>query len=70
MFFIFGIYTRLASTFVIGTCLFVIGLMHMGDFFTVDRNGAWAVESVATYLFAALSILFLGSGKYALRPNP
>lgn len=64
-----GIYTRLASTFMIGTCLVVIGLLHLGDFFTLDKFGAWAVEGIATYLFASIAILLLGPGKYALRPE-
>ncbi|MEI8634896.1 DoxX family protein [Vibrio sp. PP-XX7] len=69
IFIILGIYTRLASVFMIGTCLVVIGLLHTGDFFSLNAHGAWAVEDIGTFLFAALGILFLGSGKYALRPG-
>lgn len=64
-----GLFTRLSSIVIIGTCLMVIYLMHMDNFFTLNKVGAWAVEGVAVYLFAAIATLFLGSGKYALRPD-
>ncbi|WP_428773186.1 DoxX family protein [Vibrio sp.] len=64
-----GIYTRLAAVTMIGTCLVVIGLLHLEDFFTLDKYGAWSVEGIATYLFASVAILLLGPGKYALRPE-
>jgi len=64
-----GVFTRLASIVVIGTCLMVIYLLHMGDFFSVNKFGAWAVEGVGVYLFASIAIMFLGSGKYALKPD-
>ncbi|WP_234976350.1 DoxX family protein [Vibrio quintilis] len=66
---ILGLYTRVASVFIIGTCLVVIGLLHTGDLFSLNKFGAWAAEDIGTYLFAAISIFFLGSGKYAVRPN-
>ena len=64
-----GVFTRLSSIVVIGTCVVVIYLLHMGDFFSLNKYGAWAVEGIAVYLFAAIATLFLGSGKYALRPD-
>lgn len=64
---IVGWYTRIASVFIIGTSLVVVGLMHTGDFFTLTKVGAWSVESVAVYLFPAIALLLMGSGKYALK---
>ncbi len=66
---ILGIYTRVCAGITIGTCLVIIGLMHIDDFFTLTRTGAWSVESIATYLFAAITLLLIGPGKYALRPD-
>ncbi len=66
---IVGVFTRLSSIFVIGTCLVVIYLLHMNDFFSLNKFGGWAVEGIAVYLFAGIATLFLGSGKYALRPD-
>ncbi|WPC74938.1 DoxX family protein [Vibrio porteresiae] len=64
---IVGWYTRIASVFIIGTSLVVVGLMHMGDFFTLTKVGAWSVESVAVFFFPAIALLLMGSGKYALK---
>lgn len=66
---ILGVYTRLASVVFIGNCLVVLWLMHSGNFFALNKVGAWAAEGIGVYLFASIAILFLGSGKYALRPD-
>lgn len=66
---IFGLYTRLASVFVIGTCVVIVGLLHTGDFFSLNKFGAWAIEDVAVYFFAAVAVLLIGPGRYALRPD-
>ncbi|WMN89587.1 DoxX family protein [Vibrio parahaemolyticus] len=66
---IIGLYTRLASVVVAGTCLMVIYLLNMGDLFALNKFGAWAVEGIGVYLFASIAIMFLGSGKYALKPD-
>lgn len=49
---IIGLYTRLASVVVAGTCLMVIYLLNMGDLFALNKFGAWAVEGIGVYLFA------------------
>ncbi|WP_375749938.1 DoxX family protein [Vibrio sp. HN007] len=64
-----GIYTRMASTFLIGTCVVVMWLMFPDTLFTLNKFGAWAAEGIGTYLFASIAILLLGPGKYALRPE-
>ena len=37
--------------------------------FTLNKFGAWAVEGVGSYLFAAIAVLLIGPGKYAVRPD-
>ncbi len=66
---ILGIYTRLSSVFVIGTCLIIIKLLYMDNLFAISQSGAWAVENVGMYLFSSIAILFIGPGKYALQPD-
>ncbi|AJQ94790.1 DoxX family protein [Gynuella sunshinyii] len=63
---ILGVYTRIGAFIMIGTCFFITYLAHMGDLFVLDQYGAWGAEGVGVYLFSAIAILFLGSGKYAL----
>lgn len=66
---ILGIFTRLSAFVVIGTCFFIIFLAYMPDFFSLTKVGAWALEPVATYLFAFTAIMFAGSGRYAIKPD-
>ncbi|MCG6218836.1 MULTISPECIES: DoxX family protein [Vibrio] len=63
---ILGVLTRVSSIIWIGTCVMVIWLMHADNLFTVNKVGAWAAEGIGVYLFAAIAILLLGPGKYAL----
>jgi putative oxidoreductase len=43
-----------------------IYLNHMADLLRLGAHGSWAVEVPMFYLLSALSIMFLGSGKYAV----
>lgn len=63
---IIGLFTRLSAIVWVGTSLMVIWLMHADNLFTVDKVGAWAAEGIGVYLFAALAIMLIGPGKYAL----
>ncbi len=66
---IFGFYSRLGGLIVVGNMVFAIGLMHTGDFLALTQHGGWALELQAFYLFGALAIVFLGSGRYAVKPD-
>lgn len=64
-----GVWTRFSAFIGVGTCVVVILLMHMNHFFTLTKVGAWVGEGVGTFLFGFLAIMFLGSGKYALKAD-
>ena len=64
-----GVYCRVAALLIVGNMLFAIGLVHSGELFSLAKNGGWALELQGFYLFGAVSIIFLGSGRYALRPE-
>ena len=49
--------------------LFAVLLVHTGDILALTEHGGWRLELQAFYLFGALAIAFLGSGKYAVRPD-
>jgi putative oxidoreductase len=66
---ILGVYSRVGGLIAVVSMLFAIGLMHSGEIFTLTDHGGWALELQGFYLFAALAVVFLGSGKYALRPD-
>lgn len=66
---IIGLYSRLASIAVIGNMLFAIGLVHMHELFSLTKMGGWALELQGFFLFSAVAIVFLGSGRFAVKAD-
>lgn len=66
MLIIVGVLTRLSCIIWIGTSLVIIWLMHADNLFSLNKVGAWAAEGIGVYLFAAIAIMLIGPGKYAL----
>jgi putative oxidoreductase len=64
-----GIFSRLGGFLVFVNMLFALVLAHPSQLFTLTSNGGWALELQAFYLFSGLAILFLGSGRMAVRPD-
>lgn len=65
---IVGIYSRLAAVAIIGNMLFAIGLVHTHELFSLTQMGGWALELQGFFLFSAVAIVFLGSGRFAVKP--
>lgn len=66
---ILGIYCRLGGLVVVVNMLFAIWLAHADDLFSLTEHGGWALELQAFYFFTALALVFLGSGRYAIKPD-
>lgn len=66
---IFGVYVRFGALIVVINMVFAIVLVHGGDFFSLTEHGGWRLELQAFYLFGSLAVLFLGSGKFAVKPS-
>jgi putative oxidoreductase len=66
---ILGIFSRLGGFLVFVNMLFALILAHRSQLFTLTSNGGLALELQAFYLFSGLAILFLGSGRMAVRPD-
>jgi putative oxidoreductase len=66
---VLGIMSRLGGLLVVINMLFAIGLVHMGDIFALTDHGGWRLELQGFYLFGALAIMLLGSGRYAVKPD-
>jgi len=66
---IVGIYARFGGLLIVGNMLFAIVLVHTAELLTITDNGGWALELQGLYLFCGLAVLFLGSGKMALKPD-
>lgn len=58
--------TRIGSLFVIVTMIFAIFLTSGANLFGLDNFGGFLGEKQLMYIFASLSILFLGAGKYSI----
>lgn len=66
---VLGIYCRYAALIVVINMVFAIMLMHSGDIFALTEHGGWRLELQGLYLFGALAIMFLGSGRQAIKPD-
>lgn len=65
---IIGLFTR-ASAFVLAITMVVAILMvHTGHFFAFDaKTGGWIAESAVFYFLVSIAVMFLGSGRFAIR---
>jgi len=66
LFLLIGWKSRFWAGIIAINMLVAIYLNHMGDLLRLGAHGSWAVEVPMFYLLSALSIIFLGSGKYAI----
>ena len=64
-----GVYSRYGAMIVVINMLFAVFLMHSGDLFGLTEHGGWRLELQGFYLFGALAIMFLGSGRQAIKPD-
>ncbi len=62
---IIGFRARLASLVLAFNMLVAILMAHASDLFSLNQFGGWSLELQGLYLFGALSLFFLGAGKYA-----
>ena len=66
---ILGLFTRTGAALMAVNMVFAIWLAHAKDVFTLNQHGGWGIELQAFYLFVAIAIMFLGSGRFAVKPS-
>ena len=64
-----GLYSRIGGLLVAGNMVFAIFLVHMSEIFKLNGYGGWEIELQMFYLLGGLCIAFLGSGRYAIKPD-
>jgi len=64
-----GFYARVGGLLVVANMLFAFVLVHTSQIFTMGKQGGWALELQGFYLFCGLAVYFLGSGKFAVKPD-
>lgn len=64
-----GVFSRWGGMLVVVNMLFAIGLAHTGDLFALTDHGGYRLELQMFYLLGGLAVMFLGSGRYAIKPD-
>lgn len=60
---------RIAGLLIAINMLTALTLVHGARLLTLDAQGGWALELSSLFLCGALAMVFLGSGRLALRPD-
>ena len=63
---IVGLWTRLAALVVAINMVIAVVLVHMGELFTLTKQGGWALELQGMFLFAAIAVALLGAGRFSV----
>lgn len=66
---ILGVFTRLGSLILLGTCAMILYAGHSDKLFMITPYGGLAPEVVYLYIGGALCLLFCGGGKFALKAD-
>lgn len=66
---ILGVYSRIGALLVVINMLAAFWLAHMTQLLSLTKSGGWTLELQGFYLFMALALFFLGSGKLAAKPD-
>ncbi|GJL80665.1 MAG: GntR family transcriptional regulator [marine bacterium B5-7] len=66
---IIGLFARIGGLLIAINMTAAIFLVHMGQLTLLNQTGGWDLELQACYLFGGLSLLFMGSGDFAARPD-
>jgi putative oxidoreductase len=63
---IVGLFTRVAALIVAINMLFALGLVHMGQLFSISKTGGWELELQGIYLVTAVAIALMGAGRFSV----
>lgn len=66
---IVGWHVRIGGLLMAGSMVVAIALVHTGKLFMLNDNGGWQLELEGMYLFGAAALIFLGSGRMAIKPD-
>lgn len=66
---IVGWQARIGGLLMAINMIVAIILVHLPQLWTLNAQGGWTLELQGMFLFGALAILFLGSGRMAAKPD-
>lgn len=64
-----GVYCRIGAGLMVVNMIFAVGLVHTAELLTLNEHGGYSLELHAFYFFVAIAIAFMGSGRFAVRPD-
>ena len=56
----------IGAFFVFVNMIFAVGLAHRAELFILGKQGGYALELQAMFLFTALALVFMNPGKYSI----
>ena len=63
---ILGLYSRVGAFFVFVNMIFAVALAHRAELFMLGKQGGYALELQAMFLFTALALVFMTPGRYSI----
>ena len=63
---ILGLYSRVGAFFIFVNMIFAVGLAHRPELFSLGKQGGYALELQAMFLFTAFALMFLTPGRYSI----
>ena len=66
---IIGLWTRLAALVIAINMIVAVLLVHLGQVFTLNETGGWALELQGLYLVVAIAVALCGAGRYSIGGN-
>lgn len=66
---ILGVFARFGGLLVFGNMIFAVVLAHRSQLFALTDTGGYALELQIFFLLSGLAVFFLGSGRFAIKPD-
>ena len=63
---ILGLASRTGAFLIFMNMVFAVVLAHRGDLLILTKEGGWALELQAMFLFTALALMLMNPGRYAM----
>ena len=63
---ILGVWTRAAAWVVVVNMVVAVALVHVPQLLQMGKQGGYALELQAMYLFTAVAVAMLGAGRYSI----
>ena len=63
---IVGIWTRVGALLIVANMIVAVLIAHTGNLFQLNKQGGYALELQAMYLFTAVALALTGAGRYSV----